>query len=343
MENGKSTIVTDVQDTKTETVDVHSLAKKLANRWSTAEETPSVNEAAEVETPEEVETLEHDTDNNENEAEAEETDAPNTDEPKAPTRRKAADDDEIEYTVNGETKTLSVKDAKKYAGIEASLTQKSQHIAEQAKAYQAKLDDAELVATRAKTVAEQRLAQFANYDWDEASRQFNNGQMTKETYAAIRTEFMNAHNEVEYFKHELGRVKDARLQENQRQTLTKWQESYKILTSPVEQGGIPDFDKVAPELVKFAISQGVSPERINTETDAPTIKAWYHFMQSEKAKSTASVKAKPVVKAPSNTLTTKQAPEQKTGENRGFQNARAKYKQTGDSHDLAAALAARWK
>lgn len=241
----------------------------------TDEETPEVEEE-ETEEDEEGEGSEEDPEDTEEGEEDEEA------EPKA----KAVVDDEAEVgvIVDGKEVRVSVKDLKRLYGQEASLTQKSQSLAESRKAIDAQgLYIANMLQTRL-TKAEAVAAKYKDVDLFRASRE-----LEPDEFDALRAAKENAESEVIALQREgaefIQRATDAR------QTLLKnyAKESLKEITK-----AIPDWnDELYGKIRTYAVSQGMESGTVNEIVEPAAIimmhKA-YQFDQAQKAKETVTKK-----------------------------------------------------
>ena len=353
----------DVQKTESEprALDLNDAADAILNRWEDAEK-PSENEEVEATTEdvdetdveeveteeaddlEEVEDYEADPDEEEDVAEDEEVDDEDEEEDETTEEVKVASDDTVvEVKVNGETQQVSVKDLKRLAGQEASLTRKSQDLADQRKV--AEEDFARTNAAYQKLLerAEERFKPYKEMDMLIAQ-----SQMDTETFAQLRQDARQAEEDVKFLKEE----SDNLLKDMQAKRQTAVQAAAKDCIRVLEDT-MPDWgNDLYNDIRSYAVKQGLPQHEVDQYTDPNVIMLINKARLYDESKATAqSKKAKAkVTKKTKKTkvLSSKKSPPTKTQiKNANAEKARQKLRNNpkygGGMDDVTEALMARWE
>jgi hypothetical protein len=330
------TIREDVNDT-TE-LDTDSATNAFLDRWKDAKEPSKDDEGAEVEGDETV-TDETDTTDDEaedqNEENTEDPDEGSEDGEDKPTKaaKVAEDDAEITYTVDGVEHKASVKELKRLAGQEASLTRKSQEVAAKTKEVE---DTRILHVTALNTLvdrAEEAYKPYAEIDWLVASKE-----MSAEDFAAVRAEATEKYNNYKFLTEELGGAMQKVAEDQETTWKAQADACIAVLSDPttgIEGWGKPMYDEVR----EYAVKGGMNVNIVNKLTDPAAFKFLAKAMAFDKIKTVATVKkatsAKKVLKSSGNTTSAKQTPSEKS--------ALAKLKNSGSRDDAANAFLSRWE
>lgn len=353
--------MSDVQKTESEprALDLNDAADAILNRWEDAEK-PSEDEEVEATTEdvdetdvEEVETEEaedleevedQEADPDEDVAEDEEVD--DEDEEDDDTTEEvtiASDDTIVEVKVNGETEQVSVKDLKRLAGQEASLTRKSQDLADQRKI--ADEDFARTTASYQKLLdrAKERLKPYADMDMLIAQ-----SQMDVETFAQLRQDAKQAEEDVKFLEEE----SNALLNDMQAKRQSAVQAAAKDCIRVLEDT-LPDWgNEMYNDIRTYAVKQGLPQNEVDQYTDPNVIMLINKARLYDETKATAqSKKAKAkVTKKTKKTkvLSSKKSPPTKTqirkaNAQKAQQKLRDNPKYGGGMDDIADALMARWE
>jgi len=353
----------DVQKTESEprALDLNDAADAILNRWEDAEK-PSENEEVEATTEdvdetdveeveteeaedlEEVEDYEPDPEEEEDVAEDVEVDDEDEEEDEDAEEAKVASDDTIvEVKVNGETQQVSVKDLKRLAGQEASLTRKSQDLAEQRKI--AEEDFARTNAAYQKLLerAEDRFKPYKDMDMMIAQ-----SQMDAETFAQLRQDARQAEEDVKFLKEE----SDSLLKDMQAKRQSAVQAAAKDCIRVLEDS-MPDWgNDLYNDIRSYAVKQGLPQHEVDQYTDPNVIMLINKARLYDETKASAQskkAKAKVVKKTKKKkVLSSKKSPPTKTqikkaNAEKARQKLRENPKYGGGMDDVTDALMARWE
>lgn len=205
------------------------------------------------------------------------------------------DDAEVDIKVGEETKKATLKELKRLYGQEASLTQKSQALAQQRAAADANFT----AASTALKVMTERAAEahkpYAELDWFVLSQK-----MDPETFQALRQDAQAAEANVKFYETELKSTVEA----NQRQAQMAHQEAaaacVKFMEDPTT--GIPGFGKpMYDEMLGFAKEQGFDNAHMITKPGV--LKLLNMAMQWHKSQSATKTAEEKISKAPNKPTT----------------------------------------
>jgi hypothetical protein len=248
---------------------------------------------------------------------------------------KVADDDVlVKITVDGEEKTVSVKELKRLYGQEASLTRKSQEIAEKRKAAE---EEGAKYVTGIQTLLQRAYSRYEPYskiDFLVASKE-----LSTEEFSALRQEAQKAYEDVQFLQSELDGV--LKTTQERQSTLRREAaaEAVRVLSDP--KTGIPNWSpEVYDEIRMYAIGSGLPAEQVNNYVDPTVIKILYKAMMNDKTKAVATekkAKAPQKVLKPSNGVNPKSMNDAK----RKAQNI-SKLR-SGDADDIASVILSRWE
>lgn len=244
----------------------------------------------------------------------------------------AGDDHEVEVQVDGQTHKVAVKDLKRLFGQEASLTRKSQEVAEAHR-------KAEEVNQRHSTAlnsllerAKTRYEPFSKIDFMVAQQQLD-----PDEFAQLRQMAAAAKADVDFFTQELdGHVKSHR--ESYEKSVAEAAKScIQYLTDPVT--GIKDFGPdLYKEIREYAVSAGGRQDVIDNIVDPIAIKVLHKAMLYDRASAKGVTK---IAKAPKNVNQTPKNGAAKPGSG-VVRKAMDKLRASGDPDDAVEALVARW-
>ena len=352
--------MSDVQKTDSEprALDLSDAADAILNRWEDAEK-PSENEEVEATTEdvdetdveeveiEEAEELEDDEEyeaDPDEETEDEEDDDEDEEEDDTTEEVKVASDDTVvELKVNGETKQVSVKDLKRLAGQEASLTRKSQDLADQRKI--AEEDFVRTTASYNKLLdrAKERLKPYSDMDMMIAQTQMDN-----ETFAQLRQDAKQAEEDVKFLEEESNALLNDMQAKRQSAVQAAAKDCIRVLEDTMPDWG----NEMYNDIRTYAVKNGLPQNEVDQYTDPNVIMLINKARLYDESKATAqSKKAKAkVIKKTKKTkvLSSKKSPPTKTqikkaNAEKAQQKLRNNPKYGGGMDDIADALMARWE
>lgn len=311
-------------------------ANTFLSRWTDAEQPSRTDEGAKP--PRRTETVRN-TDEDENQSDDEEldlgdeaeTDEHDDDQEDAPAE--ATDDHVVKLTVDGEELSVPVKDLKRLFGQEASLTRKSQEVAQKRQA--AEDDGARYVIATQRLLerAQERFKPYAQIDWSIAAKTLEN-----EEYTALRQEASAAFSEVKFLNEELGQVFEGQKAERTKQLAEEAKTCIEVLSSDT---GIPNFTAdVYQEMATYAASNGIPTEAFAQVVDPAALIVLHKAMRYDQAKARAATKRKtqPTSKR---TMQSNRRPSGRVGDKAGEE--MKKLRQTGSRDDAVNAFMARWE
>jgi hypothetical protein len=261
-----------------------------------------------------------------------------TEETKAQTEKKYADDEGtyVKVKVGEEEHEVAVKDLKRLFGQEASLTKKSQEVAERTKAAehaQAKsLAALDVMVKRAQETANP----YRNVNWAVLMKDPN---ISAEDVGALQEAARSAFENETFLTNQL----DGFMQEVQAQQAHVQREAaatcIKALTDEKSPAYIKGWDqKLYNDMRSFAVSQGASQQMVDGLTDPSAFKLIHMAMQFHKG--TQKVVTQKVNKAPKTIVkssTTSAQPSQDTNRLVGRKQAVARMQKDGGSMQSAEA------
>lgn len=268
-------------------------------------------------------------DENTDEDEGSDTDQSDVDE----STLEAGDDHRVSLTVDGETKTVTVKELKRLFGQEASLTRKSQEVAAARKAADAEGERYIAAMQRQIEKAEGRFAPFAKIDWMVAQQR-----LTPAEFSAMREEAREAHEELSFLKQEADEVLGGLLKDRQAQAV----EAAKAAITVLERD-IPGWNREVYEQVRdHAVSNGMEAAAFNNIVDPSAIKMMHDAMKYRQLKEKAAAKRSKPKAAPKKVVrpASKAAGNIASGDKAS--EAKARLRKTGSTEDAVAALMAGW-
>ena len=313
-----------------------SASELFLKQWKVAPEgEPAKPAEGDKKTPEPVDSEETSDEEDlllEDEEDSEDPKGPDEDKPKD---KKLVEDDEavVKVTVDGQELEVSIKDLKRLAGQEASLTRKSMELAQRRK-------EAEEVGTyhaqglaRLVQMAEEEYAPYSNIDFNIAAKD-----LTTEEYQALREEAMAKYNKYQFLTQELSQHQQ-KFNEH-KASLMKEQAAQTIAELSDPEKGIKGWGpKLYEEIGAYAISKGMQPETFTNILDAPSLRILHDAYRLEKAKALATKKK---ATAPANVIKSKSTPDTERFSSNKAQTQLAKLQKTGRRDDAASALLAKW-
>lgn len=345
-----------------EDAEIFDATEAFLSRWQDAENEPSEAEGNTEETPDED--IENDSDaerpesddestegdeDQESDSEEAEDDAEEADESEDGDDREDesertvidSDDAIVKIKVDGKEVEASIKDLKRLYGQEASLTRKSQEVAEvrkraeEAGAYH--VAGLEALYQRALKAVEP----YKNINFLALSKDPN---VSQEELTALWDAAQNAADNVKFLESELGNAMKF-TQEKRREALAaQAKETVKALADP--ETGIPGWgEPLYNEIREFAIGQGLAAQVVDEIVDPAGIKILHMAMKYAKgAKAVTTNKGpKKVDKTPKKIV--KGAPQEvvRKAKTNHKDAAIKKLRQTGSTDDAAEAFLAKWQ
>lgn len=320
-----------------EGISLHGAEEAFLKLWSTDEETPSdatgeenTNESdpETLESGDEVETT--DTDDEGSEEDPGETNE--TDEPEEATdaAKVASDDALVEYTVDGQTHRVSVKELKRLAGQEASLTRKSQEIAN----YRQNLEEMHTknayVLNALQQKALQRLEPYKDVDLFKASRELD-----AEDFDALRSEIQAAQADVQFFETEMNNLVDRMRQQQLEDRKRDVPEALKVIRERIPEWN----DELYSDLRTFAVAEGMAPKAVNELIDPSAISIIHKAMLYDRAQKALKSKVTKVATAPKKVLKSEGRGEAKPKPIAAME----RLAKSGSVNDAAQLLLSRWQ
>lgn len=239
------------------------------------------------------------------------------------------EDPEFDVKVGEETRKAKLSDLKRLYGQEASLTQKSQVIAELR-------TRAEADATVA-TTALNRMVEKANTEWEPYSKldfMALSVKMDPDDFAALRQEAGRAWTNKQFFETELGGIQQANAE---RQAVTHRERAAATvaeLTDPEKgiKGWGPD---MYGELMTYAEANGMPQATARTIIEAPALRIMHKAMLYDRAQAAAK---KAVKAAPAKPTVALKPGSSSAGDAKGgtFKDALSKQRSAGGSLDATA-------
>lgn len=248
----------------------------------------------------------------------------------------------VKIKVGDDEHEVPVSKLTRLYGQEAALTKKSMEVAELRKATDAETSK-NVAATQALlSLATKRFEPYSKLDFNLLATQLDPAE-----YTALRDSARQAWEEKQFLEQHLDGYVQAIQEKQSGELREKAKETLKVLSGPVDKGGIEGFSqKLYDEVRTFGVQYGIPQEAVNSATDPWAIRLMHDAMLYARSRDKAAVKTVKVNKGPKKIVKTTNSP---ASERDGVTNSAAATKamnrlqQTGDVDDAAAALMARWK
>ena len=335
-------------------LDIDDAAEAILGRWDDGETLSEVDEDATSEDLEETEVTEDELDDEEDdegednlddpetdelddddETDEDEDDEEDDDEPLA-----ASDDQVVDISVNGESKKVSVKDLKRLYGQEASLTKKSQDLANQRKQSEEQLAQTHMSYQKLMERAEARYKPYSDIDMLVASRE-----MDAETFSQLRQDAKQAEDDLKFLQEESGQLVSQAQQNHQQATKEAAADCVKVL-----QEQLPDWgNELYTNIREYAVASGLPKDQVDQYTDPQVImlinKARLYDQSKQSAKSKkAKAKLTKSKSGKTKVLSSKKAPPSKKSIQKANQQKQMDMLSGAkDLDDIAEALMSRWE
>jgi hypothetical protein len=278
-------------DTTSEAMSVDEASEALLSKFmkdSPEEAEESVKEEKKVKTKDAEDESE-----DESETSGDENESPEEDEDSEEGKNETEEDDRniieddsdtfVKIKIDGDDRTVSVKDLKRLYGQEASLTRKSQEVSKKRK--EAEELGAKYVAgvTGLLTKAQEKSSPYKQIDWLAAAQQLEPTELN-----ALRGEAQQAFEQEKYLSEELNTFMSNLHAQRNAQLVEKGREAVKEL-----KRDIPGWnEKVYNDVRHFAISSGLEVDIVDNLVDAAAIKLIHKAMLYDKGKSGVVTKKK---------------------------------------------------
>ena len=240
------------------------------------------------------------------------------------------DGPEVEIKIGEETRKVKVADLTRLYGQEASLTQKSQQLADRRTEADMIHARATQALTKMVTKAEEAWAPYAELDFALLANQ-----MDADTYAQVKADAKVAFDNLTFHRSEMKEVSEAAAKVQAETTQRAAVECVKELSDPDK--GIKGFGpELYQSMVTYADEAGL-PE-IRTITSPAALRLIHKAMMFDKSQKTAAVveaKVQKVVNTPKRVLTPTKSDHEEPSSRRAAINRLAK---SGDLDDAAAAF-----
>lgn len=247
------------------------------------------------------------------------------------------DDVYTKVTVNGEEHEVKVKDLQRLYGQEASLTRKSQEVAEERKAVETKR--AENIAAYDVLLkrATERADQFRQLPWVALQK---DPTVPAEQLEQLVQEARKAVEEETFLKSELGNFMQKVQDEQTAARRTAAKATLDAINNPESPAHIKGWnDALYNDIRQFGVSMGIPAETVNDLTDAGAIKILHMAMQFQKGAQKVVV-TKKVDKTPRKIVKNSASSPAARGTSKQVtaKSAVAKAKQSGSMQDAADAF-----
>lgn len=322
-DDGETLSEVEVEDATSE-----DLAETEVNEDDEIEDEEDNQDDLELEDPEEDETEEDDGETDTDEDDEED------DEPLS-----ATDDQVVDITVNGDSKKVSVKDLKRLYGQEASLTKKSQDLANQRKQSEEQLAQTQMSYQKLLERAEARYKPYADIDMLVASRE-----MDAETFSQLRQDAKQAEDDLKFLQEESGQLVSQAQQQHQQATREAATECVKVLQEQLPEWG----NELYSDIRDYAVKSGLPKEQVDQYTDPQVIilinKARLYDQSKESANSKKAKAKLKKSKSGKKVLSSKKAPPSKKSIQKAKQQKQMdSLSSVKDLDDIAEALMGRWE
>lgn len=245
----------------------------------------------------------------------------------------ATDDHKVSVTVDGETKTVSVKELKRLFGQEAALTRKSQEVANARKA--AEQDGERFIVATQRLIekAQARFAPFENIDWLVAQQR-----LTPDEFSALRTEAREAYEEIQFLNNETESVLSQVQTVKQAERAEAAKEAIKVL-----ERDIPGWNReVYSKVCNYAVENGMEANVVSNIIEPSALKLLHKAMRFDELKAKAKQKKTVAKGSPKRVVKSSNQPTGRIGKNNTGNDALVQLRRSGSRDDAANAFLARW-
>jgi hypothetical protein len=327
-------------ETQTSALSNDEAAEALLNRWKDAEQ-PSDNEEG-AKPPRRSETERDDTGEDDNDNESDDDDLILEDEEDGSDEGDDEGDGPVEAPENAVVKikvgdeeiTAKVSDLKRLYGQEASLTRKSQEVAQTRKQVDTELERFSAATGRLLEKATERFKPYAEIDWAVAAKALDT-----EEYTALRQEAKAAYTDVQFLQQELNGVVEEAQKSRAAQLEQDAKKAIEVLTG---ENGIPGFnEEVYQSMADHFVSLGGSLENYAQVVDPVALIILHNSMKYQQARERAATKRKAAPTSKRTMKSNKRSGTGRVGDKAG--EALEKLSKTGSRDDAVSLLLGRWK
>ncbi len=323
-----------LKDDSIELNDADSVSDAFLKQWEVAETDQPAEDADEGAKDHTNEGTSDDHETIENE-ELVEDDGETQEDPQSEVSYIDNEDARVKIKVGDNEIEASVKDLKRLYGQEASLTHKSQEVANQRKVIEEKAAQYETALETLVNRAADRYAPYAKIDFLVAAKQLDADELS-----ALRQEALKAYEDYNFLKTELGSVQTKKAEATQAAFVEKAKKTIEVLSNPEQ--GIPGWsENLYNDIRVHSVANGMDAQEFNQITDPFILKTLWKAMRYDKA---TKLSSKKVASSPKKVLSSK-APaasrSQQTSE--GAMQAMGKLRNSGSRDDAANAFLARWE
>lgn len=245
----------------------------------------------------------------------------------------ATDDHKVSVTVDGETKTVSVRELKRLFGQEAALTRKSQEVAAARKAAEQDGEKFIVASQRLMEKAEARFAPFENIDWLVAQQR-----LTPDEFAALRREAKEAYEEIQFIRNETDSVLSNLQATKAQERAEAAKEAIKVL-----ERDIPGWNReLYTKVCNYAVENGMEAADVSAIIEPTAIKLIHKAMRYDELKAKAKQKKTTPQGSPKRVVKSSNQPSGRIGKNNKGSDAIAQLRRSGSRDDAANAFMARW-
>jgi hypothetical protein len=255
--------------------------------------------------------------------------------------RTISDDDVVEVTIDGKTEKLSVRDLKKTAGLQASLTRRAQELSAQEQAAATKLAHVEKVINGNYERAVARMKEFEGYTPTRALADLQEKRISREQYDALEAEVAERWQDLQKAEHEKQSFAQTAQVERQQAEQKRIQAVSVQIDEMYEKEGRTkeQVRDLAMKLGPYALQMGLTQEEQIKHFNAPLFKMMekaYLYDQAQAKKP----EIKKVVAEPAKVI----KPQSTAGkQSNGTDDAMRKLRKSGSTDDAMAALMARYR
>jgi hypothetical protein len=330
-ETNSMTTIAD-SDVENEGTSRDDAANALLSRWTDADPAIRDDEGAKpIRRSETERTPDAENESEDDDLDLDEEDHENDNDNEGDDPVEVADEALVKITVDGEDVTIPVKDLKRLYGQEASLTRKSQEVAENRRRVEENGARYVVATERLLNKAKERFEPYAQVDWAIAAKTLSN-----EDYVSLRQEATAAFTDLKFLNTELDTVFSEVTANRDAAALEDAKSALEVL-----QRDIPKFDlSVYQDMTKFAAAKGIPEQQFSQLTDPSALKMVHMAMSYERAKERAASKrsAAPTSKR---TMKTTRRTDSRAGNREG--DAMQRFKKSGSRDAAVAALMERWE
>jgi hypothetical protein len=321
-------------------------ADALLKRWEDAEK-PSEHEDEGADSHDTSETEDDEEDTEDQSTDEGEEDSEDQDDESADSDEDEGEEDDdnsiidnldakVKVKIDGEERTVSVRDLTRLFGQEAALTRKSQEVSELRKKAE---DEGTRYSTAAQAMLQRALEKYKPYsqiDWVVAQ-----SKLQPDELVALRNEARTAAEDVMFLQNQTTQLVEQAQQERQGQLMDAAKQCMEVLSNP--ETGIPGWsNQVYDDLRAYAVKAGMDQSQVDMMVDPVAFKIIDKARRFDQAQATAKDKTTKKAKAPKKVLKSKTKSGKKLGSNPDLDAVSKRFRQSGSQDDAAALLMARW-